>query len=197
MSKQIWNEIWDNALEFICHKISKPSFEAWIKNARLVSIQDGIAVIEAPNEFTRDWLEVRYKNLITEALGSVTNEDCIAQFRVSREGMNYSIESHVMLLGNGEHVVFSTDMPREMVDELLPFPNAYQLQKYLHINGYLFRIHGVVKPPLFTNKEIVKKLEQIQVHLLASLQTEDLDWTKLASDMLFQLLDEWQGKDNE
>ena len=45
-------------------KISKPSFETWLKSTKAYMLQGDILTVTAPNEFARDWLEERYSHLI-------------------------------------------------------------------------------------------------------------------------------------
>ncbi|MEY9866861.1 hypothetical protein ABIE66_002240 [Peribacillus sp. B2I2] len=45
-------------------KISKPSYETWLKDVHLSSIEIDQMTLVAPNEFARDWLEERYAKLI-------------------------------------------------------------------------------------------------------------------------------------
>ncbi|WP_226038300.1 chromosomal replication initiator protein DnaA [Aquibacillus saliphilus] len=65
-------ELWTSTLDSIKEKISKPSYDTWLKNTTADSLEDDTLVISAPNEFARDWLESRYTNLISDALFEVT-----------------------------------------------------------------------------------------------------------------------------
>ena len=49
-------------------KISKPSFETWLKSTKAHSLQGDTLTVTAPNEFARDWLEERYSHLISDVL---------------------------------------------------------------------------------------------------------------------------------
>ena len=59
--------------------MSKPSFETWLKTTKPVSINDDSLVISVPNEFTKDWVQGRYADLITSALQEVVGNE---NFRV-------------------------------------------------------------------------------------------------------------------
>ncbi|MDQ0230062.1 DnaA N-terminal domain-containing protein [Metabacillus malikii] len=60
-------KLWSEVKEKISKKISKPSYETWILNTE-VKIDDDLLYVIAPNEFSRDWLESRYKSLIFDTL---------------------------------------------------------------------------------------------------------------------------------
>jgi chromosomal replication initiator protein len=66
------NDLWSKALAAIETKVSKPSFETWLKSTTAHALQNDTLVITAPNEFARDWLESRYAGIISETLLDVT-----------------------------------------------------------------------------------------------------------------------------
>lgn len=61
-------------------KISKPSFETWLKATKADSLKENTLTIVAPNEFARDWLENQYEGLITETLHEVTGAELVTKF---------------------------------------------------------------------------------------------------------------------
>ncbi|MGF2618432.1 DnaA N-terminal domain-containing protein, partial [Rossellomorea aquimaris] len=73
-------DLWNKALSNIEKKISKPSFDTWLKSTKAHSIQGDTLIITAPNEFARDWLEGRYSQLISGVLLDITGEELIVKF---------------------------------------------------------------------------------------------------------------------
>jgi chromosomal replication initiator protein len=73
-------DLWNNALNTIETKISKPSFDTWLKPTKAHSLQGDLLVVTAPNEFARDWLEERYSQLIAEILYEITGEELLVKF---------------------------------------------------------------------------------------------------------------------
>ncbi|ASN03792.1 chromosomal replication initiator protein DnaA [Virgibacillus necropolis] len=73
-------ELWMATLEKIEEKVSKPSFDTWLKNTKAEKLQDDTLIISAPNEFARDWLEGRYTKLISEILVEITGASLKAKF---------------------------------------------------------------------------------------------------------------------
>ncbi len=73
-------EIWVATLERIEEKISKPSFDTWLKNTKAEAIENNTLIVSAPNEFARDWLENQYTKLISDILTEITGSEIIAKF---------------------------------------------------------------------------------------------------------------------
>jgi len=74
------SDLWNNALTNIEKKISKPSFETWLKSTKAHSLQGDTLTVTAPNEFARDWLEERYSQLIAGILYDITGEELGVKF---------------------------------------------------------------------------------------------------------------------
>lgn len=73
-------DLWNGALANIEKKISKPSFDTWLKSTKAHSLQGDILTVTAPNEFARDWLEERYSQLIAGILYELTGEELFVKF---------------------------------------------------------------------------------------------------------------------
>ncbi|MDW7614970.1 DnaA N-terminal domain-containing protein [Peribacillus simplex] len=61
-------------------KISKPSYEAWMKDVYFSFIESDQMTLVAPNVFARDWLEERYAELIKFLLKSINGKDSTIRF---------------------------------------------------------------------------------------------------------------------
>lgn len=75
--------VWQATLSEMSNELSKPSFETWFKSVRPVSMNDFCIFIEVPNEFTREIIESRYRNLIINTLRKVTASNYDVTFIVS------------------------------------------------------------------------------------------------------------------
>ncbi|WP_058309198.1 chromosomal replication initiator protein DnaA [Gracilibacillus massiliensis] len=73
-------DLWRNTLEIIKEKVSKPSYDTWLKNTSVDQLKEDTVIISAPNEFTRDWLESRYTIIIAEALYELTGAKLTVKF---------------------------------------------------------------------------------------------------------------------
>lgn len=69
------NDLWNKALEEMEAKVSKPSFDTWLKATKAEMIRNDTITITAPNEFARDWLENRYLKFISETLKEITGAE--------------------------------------------------------------------------------------------------------------------------
>ena len=61
-------------------KISKPSYETWMKDVYFSSIESDQMTLVAPNVFSRDWLKERYAELIKSMLKSINGKDYTIRF---------------------------------------------------------------------------------------------------------------------
>ncbi len=74
------DELWKHSLSILEKKISKPSFETWLKSTKAHSLKKDTLTVVAPNEFARDWLEERYSDVIGEVLYEITGEQLEVKF---------------------------------------------------------------------------------------------------------------------
>lgn len=77
--------LWDQVLKNIEARVSKPSFETWLKSTKLLTYEMEHATIAVPNSFAKDWLETHYVHLITGILSELTGEDRIIEFVVPQD----------------------------------------------------------------------------------------------------------------
>src|SRR5690625_1806651 len=73
-------DLWNSALKEIEKKISKPSFDTWLKNTKAEKLSEDILTVNVPNEFARDWLEGRYTKLIADILFELTGAQLTTKF---------------------------------------------------------------------------------------------------------------------
>ena len=73
-------DLWNTTLVNIENKISKPSYETWLKSTKAHTLQGDTLTVTAPNEFARDWLEERYSQLISGILYDITGEELSVKF---------------------------------------------------------------------------------------------------------------------
>ncbi|MBU1046342.1 chromosomal replication initiator protein DnaA [Patescibacteria group bacterium] len=63
-NKKIWEEVL-NGLEL---KLSKPNFNTWFKDTNIVKYENGVVFIGVPNEFVKNWLYEKYNKYILKIL---------------------------------------------------------------------------------------------------------------------------------
>lgn len=62
------NDLWQQVLSIIQTKLSKPSFDTWLKSTKATVFTDSTLIISTPNNFTREWLESRYAKMISSTV---------------------------------------------------------------------------------------------------------------------------------
>lgn len=84
--------LWDEVLAQMEKKVSKPSYETWLKSTKASSLQGDTLTITAPNEFARDWLEGRYTHLISSVLYEVVGEELLVKFIIPQNQKNSDVD---------------------------------------------------------------------------------------------------------
>ncbi|MDN7228560.1 chromosomal replication initiator protein DnaA [Planococcus liqunii] len=106
------DELWSSVLAQVETKISKPSFETWLKSTKLLSYQNDTVTISAPNSFARDWLENHYVHLITGILSDSTGDDLLIKFVVPKDQDmdDFQLPAPRVKPGQNEHQEFLPGM---------------------------------------------------------------------------------------
>ncbi|KAB2953927.1 chromosomal replication initiator protein DnaA [Heliorestis acidaminivorans] len=72
--------LWQQTLEILKQELNPESFDTWLKNTQLISLQDREAYVAVPNDLARDWLENRYATLIKNSLSVVVGHSIELHF---------------------------------------------------------------------------------------------------------------------
>ena len=78
-AKQVWRAV----LGELQISLSPANFDTWLKETSLVEIDDNRFRISAPNGFARDWLDNRYRPLISQTLARVVGGSVQVEFVVA------------------------------------------------------------------------------------------------------------------
>jgi chromosomal replication initiator protein len=76
-------QVWRAALGELQVSLSPANFETWLKDTELVEVDDNRYRISAPNGFARDWLDNRYRPLISQTLARVVGGSVQLEFIVA------------------------------------------------------------------------------------------------------------------
>lgn len=79
------NDLWQQILSVIQTKVSKPSFDTWLKSTRAPVFNETYIMIQAPNTFAKEWLESRYTKLISSTIFEVLSRQVEIKFVVEEE----------------------------------------------------------------------------------------------------------------
>jgi chromosomal replication initiator protein len=66
--------VWKQVLKEMEKKLSRPSFETWLKTTKPLSLQNDTFIIEVPNDFAKDWLTNHYYKELINALQQVSQK---------------------------------------------------------------------------------------------------------------------------
>ncbi|MBU3190050.1 chromosomal replication initiator protein DnaA [Clostridium bowmanii] len=84
MSTQI-KDIWEKTLNIIKGELTEVSFNTWIKSIEPMALDNNNFKLGVPNNFTKDILENRYKDLIMNAVKLVTSKTYKIEFFILSE----------------------------------------------------------------------------------------------------------------
>lgn len=76
------NELWHQILSVIQTKVSKPSFDTWLKSTKATIFSESALMICAPNNFAKEWLESRYAKLIHSTVAETLGRNVQVQFTI-------------------------------------------------------------------------------------------------------------------
>jgi chromosomal replication initiator protein len=75
-------QVWRAALGELQVSLSPAAFETWLKGSTLTTVDDNRFTIGVPNGFARDFLENRYRSLISQTLARVVGYSVVVDFVV-------------------------------------------------------------------------------------------------------------------
>ena len=89
-------DAWASVLEVLAEQVNKPSFESWIKTARLMRLQGGTVVIGTSSRFAKHWLESKHLASICEIL---------------EQHLGYRVKARVELVEDQEPAILTEKLP--------------------------------------------------------------------------------------
>ena len=75
-------QVWRAALGELQVSLSQANFETWLKDTALIDVDESTFTIAVPNGFAKDWLETRYRSLISQTLARVVGYSVQLDFEV-------------------------------------------------------------------------------------------------------------------
>ncbi|MCR3761119.1 chromosomal replication initiator protein DnaA [Clostridium felsineum] len=79
------NELWQKTINIIKGELTEVSFNTWIKSITPISIDKDSIRLSVPNQFTKEILENRYKDLIINSMKIITTKKYDIVFLISSE----------------------------------------------------------------------------------------------------------------
>src|SRR5947207_5466029 len=75
-------QVWRAALGELQVSLSPANFETWLRDTALLDVDDNRFRISVPNGFAKDWLESRYRSLISQTLARIVGYSAQVEFVV-------------------------------------------------------------------------------------------------------------------
>ena len=79
-------QVWRAALGELQVSLSPANYETWLRDTHLVDVDDQRFRIAVPNGFAKDWLDTRYRSLISQTLARVVGYSVQVEFVVAVGG---------------------------------------------------------------------------------------------------------------
>jgi chromosomal replication initiator protein len=76
-------QVWRAALGELQVSLSPANYETWLRDTALVDVDDHRFRIAVPNGFAKDWLETRYRSLISQTLARIVGYSVQVEFVVN------------------------------------------------------------------------------------------------------------------
>ncbi len=75
-------QVWQNVLEQLQLEMPKATFDTWVKEAKLVTHEEGTFVVGVANAYARDWLENRLLKTVERTLSGIVGREVEVRFEV-------------------------------------------------------------------------------------------------------------------
>jgi len=75
-------QVWRAALGELQVSLSPANFETWLRDTQLVDVDEQRFRIGVPNGFAKDWLENRYRSLISQTLARIVGYSVQVEFTI-------------------------------------------------------------------------------------------------------------------
>jgi len=96
-------QAWQAATGQLQMEMPKAAFDTWIRDAQLLTYEDGAFVIGVQNAFARDWLESRLSSTIKRLLTGIMNRSVAIRFVVWQDAPDLSAEESLEDQSPDEH----------------------------------------------------------------------------------------------
>src|SRR4029079_6094423 len=75
-------QVWRAALGELQVSLSPANFETWLRDTQLIDVDEQRVRIAVPDRFAKDWLENRYRSLISQTLARIVGYSVQVEFAV-------------------------------------------------------------------------------------------------------------------
>ena len=75
-------ELWNKTLLYIRSRIEDTAFQTWFNGVKINNVDEESLTLIVPNRFHYEWLESKYRHLITDAIKSTFERSLIVNYSV-------------------------------------------------------------------------------------------------------------------
>ncbi|ERK28605.1 MAG: dnaA [Clostridiaceae bacterium] len=104
------NQLWEKTLNIIKSEMSEVSFNTWIKSCEPLSISSDSIKLGVPNEFTKDILEQRYKDLVANAIKLISSKKYNIEFLIESDTSELHSEDNTLRHNKKNSAVVVNDL---------------------------------------------------------------------------------------
>jgi chromosomal replication initiator protein len=77
------DDLWNTISAALRDTLTATTYETWFGQARPRSLDDGRLVVEVPNDFTREWVEGHFLDLVSRAAADALGHEAVVTFAVA------------------------------------------------------------------------------------------------------------------
>ena len=134
-------EAWQSVLGLLQMEMPRASFDTWVRDTEVLSLEMGVMIVATRNAYARDWLESRLASTVQRLLIGILHQSVSVQF-VVRDSPNEETEPD----GNDDE---KEDDEQELAIEAvqwLDYDKIVQPHKQVVVKGYLRRLGMEIGP---------------------------------------------------
>jgi hypothetical protein len=131
-------QAWQSVLGQLQLEMPRATFETWVRDTEVLSLDDGMLTVATRNAYARDWLESRLTSTVQRLLIGILNRSVTVEF-VVRDWVDEELES------DGDEEEAEQEVAIEAV-QWLDYDKIVQPHKQVVVKGYLRRLGMEIGP---------------------------------------------------
>jgi len=92
--------VWENAQDDIKEKVGQASYETWFAAVQAKERDPGTLVIEAPDDFFKNWIIEHYERFISDAVNNVAPSKVAIEFAVNSQMLKEEVQTRLKKFEN-------------------------------------------------------------------------------------------------
>lgn len=132
-------QAWQSALSQLQTEMPKASFDNWVRDARLLSYEDGVFTIGTASSVVCDWLESRLTSTVIRLLMGMMNREVEVRFVVV-DGSKEQAEDKSDELGDDEQNSAALDKIRVTAEYSTDYERTVKPNAVIVLPGYILRL---------------------------------------------------------